>query len=178
MTLTGDPIEPDTKDWTWVLSRPCADCGFDASTLRHTEVGDLIRRDADEWIRRLESPHASERTRPGVWSTLEYGCHVRDVHRVFNERVTLMVTQHEPLFPDWDQNQAASDGEYGAQNPDVVAGELYDAAITVADTYSSVPHDGWSRRGLRGNGSEFTVASLALYHAHDIVHHGWDVDEH
>lgn len=21
-------IQPDTKEWTWVLQRPCADCGF------------------------------------------------------------------------------------------------------------------------------------------------------
>ena len=21
-------IEPDTKDWTWVLDRPCPECGF------------------------------------------------------------------------------------------------------------------------------------------------------
>lgn len=23
-------IEPDTKDWTWVLDRPCPECGFEA----------------------------------------------------------------------------------------------------------------------------------------------------
>ena len=23
------PITPDTKDWTWVMERPCPDCGFD-----------------------------------------------------------------------------------------------------------------------------------------------------
>ena len=22
------PIEPDTKDWTWVLDRRCEECGF------------------------------------------------------------------------------------------------------------------------------------------------------
>lgn len=176
--MTAGGIEPDTKDWTWVLSRPCSECGFDASALRHTDVGEVIRRDADEWIRRLDGRGAAERTRPGVWSALEYGCHVRDVHGVFNERVTLMLTQHEPLFADWDQDRAAIDGDYAAQNPSVVAGELFDAAVTVADTYDSVPDDAWSRRGLRSNGSEFTVASIALYHLHDVVHHAWDVDEH
>ena len=24
----GTPVPPDTKDWTWVLERPCPDCGF------------------------------------------------------------------------------------------------------------------------------------------------------
>ncbi|OBF56798.1 DinB family protein [Mycolicibacterium monacense] len=178
MTRADDPIEPDTKDWTWVLSRPCPECGFDASAVHHNEVADMIRRDADEWIRRLETPHAAARSRPGVWSTLEYGCHVRDVHRIFNERVTLMLTQYEPLFANWDQDQTARDDDYAGQNPSVVAGELFDAAVTVADTYASVPPDGWSRSGLRSNGSEFTVASIALYHLHDVVHHAWDVEEH
>lgn len=171
-----EPIEPDTKDWTWVLSRPCPDCGFDATAVSHTEVAQLIRDDGDEWIRRLGDPGAATRRRPGVWSTLEYGCHVRDVHRIFNDRLTLMLTQHEPLFPNWDQDSTALEDDYAAQEPGVVAGELFDAAVTVADTYDSVPEDGWSRRGLRSNGSEFTVATIALYHLHDIVHHAWDVD--
>jgi hypothetical protein len=28
----------------------------------------------------------------------------------------------------------------------------------------------------RSNGSDFTVASIAIYHLHDIVHHAHDVD--
>jgi hypothetical protein len=176
--MSADEIEPDTKDWTWVLGQPCPECGFDAASLDPREVESMIRRDADEWFRRLGTPHVTTRRRAGVWSTLEYGCHVRDVHRIFNERVASMLTQHEPLFANWDQDQAARDGDYAAQEPGVVAGELFDAAVTVADTYASVPDDAWTRRGLRSNGSEFTVASIALYHLHDIVHHAWDVDEH
>jgi hypothetical protein len=168
--------EPDTKDWTWVLSRPCPECGFDAGAVSHLDVADRIRSDADDWLRRLGAADASIRRRPAVWSTLEYGCHVRDVHRIFHTRVQSMLTQTEPLFPNWDQDQTARDDDYAAQSPAVVAGELFDAAITVADTYAAVPPDAWSRRGLRSNGSEFTVASIAVYHLHDIVHHAYDVD--
>ena len=31
------------------------------------------------------------------------------------------------------------------------------------------------RRGLRDNGSEFTVDSIARYHLHDVLHHSHDV---
>jgi len=31
-------IEPDTKDWTWVLERPCPECGFDATAIAVTEL--------------------------------------------------------------------------------------------------------------------------------------------
>jgi hypothetical protein len=97
-----------------------------------------------------------------VWSTLEYGCHVRDVHRIFNHRVQLMLGEDEPQFPNWDQDETAIADHYASQNPSTVATELFDAATVVADTYADVPADAWSRRGLRSNGSEFTVASIAI----------------
>ena len=62
-----------------------------------------------------------------------------------------------------------------SQDPATVATELFDAAGIVADTYANVPTDAWSRRGLRSNGSEFTVATIAIYHLHDIAHHAYDV---
>ena len=110
-----------------------------------------------------------------MWSTLEYGCHIRDVHRIFNHRVRLMLDEDEPLFPNWDQDETARADDYGSQDPAAVATELFDAANIVADTYTGVPADAWSRRGLRSNGSEFTVSSIAIYHLHDIVHHAHDV---
>jgi hypothetical protein len=173
--MTPGDVEPDTKDWTWVLGRPCPECGFDAAAVQPTDVAGEIRRDAADWPARLARPGVTARPRPGVWSVLEYGCHVRDVHRVFDRRVQLMLAEDEPRFPNWDQDEAALAGDYASQQPDTVAAELVAAADAVADTYATVPRDAWSRRGLRSNGSEFTVASIAVYHLHDIVHHAWDV---
>lgn len=172
--MRGD-IEPDTKDWTWVLSRPCPDCGFDPAAVRPEDVAGHIRRDSTEWVDRLTRADVTTRPAPGVWSNLEYGCHIRDVHRVFDHRVHLMLTQTDPLFPNWDQDATAIADGYAAQEPAVVARELFDAASIVADHYEQVAEDGWVRRGLRSNGSEFTVATIVVYHLHDIVHHSWDV---
>lgn len=174
--MSTEPIEPDTKDWTWVLSRTCPDCGFDAASVHHTEVADRIRSDGSAWVRRLGEPGVRARPQPTVWSTLEYGCHVRDVHRIFNHRVRLMLDEDEPQFPNWDQDQTAIADDYASQDPATVATELFDAASVVADTYGSVPADAWSRRGLRSNGSEFTIATISVYHLHDVVHHAYDVD--
>ena len=173
--MTSDPVEPDTKDWTWVLSRGCPDCGFEPAAVAPTDVADLVEHDADDWLRRLTGDAVRDRPAPGVWSRLEYGCHIRDVHRIFDPRVHLMLTEDEPVFPNWDQDQTAVEDNYAAQDPAVVADELSAAAATVAATYRRVPDDAWSRRGLRSNGSEFTVATIAIYHLHDIVHHAWDV---
>jgi hypothetical protein len=173
--VTTEPIEPDNKDWTWVLSSACTECGFDAAAVHHTEVADHIRADATAWLDRLGEPGAAERRQPAVWSTLEYGCHVRDVHRIFNHRAQLMLNEDEPRFPNWDQDETAIADDYASQDPATVAGELFDAASAVADTYAGVPADAWSRPGLRSNGSEFTIATIAIYHLHDIVHHAYDV---
>ena len=176
MTTSGsDAIPPDTKDWTWVLAQRCPDCGYDASAVPPTGVAALIRRDADDWTVRLTDPAVGVRPVQGVWSVLEYGCHIRDVHRIFGHRVQLMLDEDDPRFPNWDQDETALTDDYASQDPATVAGELRQAASDVAGTYDSVPADAWSRRGLRSNGSEFTVASIALYHLHDIVHHAWDV---
>ena len=173
--MTPEPIEPDTKDWTWVLTRPCLECGFEPAAVHHTEVAGHIRTDADDWVSRLNGPDVRTRPQPAVWSTLEYGCHVRDVHRILNHRVHLMLSEDEPRFSNWDQDETALADDYASQDPATVATELFDAASIVADTYASVPSDAWSRRGLRSNGSEFTVASIAIYHLHDIAHHAYDV---
>ena len=175
MNSERDPIQPDAKDWTWVITRGCPECGFDPASVHHTDVADRIRADAAEWLPRLAEPGVGVRPLPTVWSTLEYGCHIRDVHRIFNHRVRLMLAEDQPRFPNWDQDETALADDYASQDPATVATELFDAATVVAATYTVVPADAWSRRGLRSNGSEFTIASIAIYHLHDIVHHTWDV---
>jgi hypothetical protein len=171
-----DPaVDPDTKDWTWVLDRPCPECGYDAQAVRRSEVPDLVVRNAAAWEPVLAGPDAARRPVPSVWSALEYACHVRDVHRVFTERLRSMLTEDDPVFDNWDQDEAAVRGGYGEQDPAVVTGEVAEAAAEVAEVYASVPEDSWGRPGRRSNGSAFTVDTLARYHLHDVEHHLADV---
>ena len=168
-------IAPDTKDWTWVLDQPCPECGFEAGRVTADRIGTIIRDNATSWEAVLAAPDVAVRSEPGTWSVLEYACHVRDVHRIFDVRVALMLDQDDPQFPNWDQDETAIEERYGEQDPVVVSGELMDAAVAVADRYDDVPPGAWSRRGYRSNGSEFTVESIGRYHLHDIVHHLYDV---
>ena len=41
--ILDDPIIPDHKDWTWVLQRPCSECGVDVSVVDRDEIADLLR---------------------------------------------------------------------------------------------------------------------------------------
>ena len=171
-----DPdVVPDTKDWTWVLDRTCPECGFTADDVAPADLGRLVRDNADQWRAALDRPDVRRRPAVGVWSPLEYGCHVRDVHRTMHGRVVLMLDQDGPSFADWDQDETAVAGRYGEQDPAAVADALVAAAAEAARAYDGVTGRAWERPGLRSNGSRFTVASLGRYHLHDVVHHLRDV---
>jgi hypothetical protein len=173
----------DTKDWTWTLEHRCPECGEDASRIQPEQVPGLIRDCAAQWQKVLSAGGAlRDRPREGVWSPLEYACHVRDALRLFDQRLEQMLTRDDPVFDDWDQDEAAARGGYAEQDPQQVAVDIVDAASTIADRFASVPtqdsaQDGpaWERPGRRSDGSPFTVITLARYLLHELVHHLHDV---
>ena len=83
-------IVPDDKNWTWVLEKRCEDCGFDALKFDVAKTGFAIRDQGSRWALVLQENNATVRPIPTVWSRLEYGCHVRDVFRKFDERLQLI----------------------------------------------------------------------------------------
>lgn len=168
-------ITPDTKNWTWVLERPCPECGFDARTFPREQTGALTRANAARWPAVLARSDAATRPDEQTWSPLEYGAHVRDVMRVFDERLVLMLTQDGPSYPNWDQDATAVEDDYAHQDPQVVADELVRSAGLVADRFDTVRDADWLRTGYRSDGSEFTVETFARYFLHDPVHHLHDV---
>jgi hypothetical protein len=172
------PIQPDTKDWTWVLDRPCPECGFDASSLPTEQIVSLIGATAPAWSEVLDGPPAKLCQRPADdnWSILEYGCHVRDVFRLYDVRLHLMLDQDNPTFPNWDQDRSAVEEGYGTQDPAVVATELVRAADALGSSFRTVTGGLWGRRGNRSDGASFTVDSFGRYMIHDPVHHLYDVD--
>lgn len=170
------PVPSDTKDWTWVLERPCPECGFSAAGLPGPAVAGAIRSAAERWSDVLARPGIEDRPSPTVWSPLEYLCHVRDVCRIFGERVQLMLAQDDPAFPNWDQDQAAVEGRYREQDPAMASDELTDAARVDARLFDGVRGEQWQRTGRRSNGSVFTVETLGQYFVHDITHHLHDVE--
>jgi len=163
-------IEPDLKDWTWVLERPCADCGF-SPDVDVRAVPARVRDMVPLWADVLGRPDATTRPDESTWSPTEYACHVRDVCTLFAERIALMLDQDDPQFANWDQDETAVEQRYDQQQPTAVAAELADAAELIASTIESVPDDSWQRSGRRSNGSRFTVETLIVYFLHDLEHH-------
>jgi hypothetical protein len=176
MNGPADAIVPDTKSWTWVLERPCPECGLDTRDVRPEDVGGLLRDVTASWCEVL-SGDGPVRTRPApdTWSPLEYGCHVRDVLRRYSGRLHLMLTETDPLFPDWDQDRTAIEDRYAEQDPARVARDLAEDGAVLADRFTAVAGDDWHRTGTRSDGARFTVATFARYFVHDPIHHLYDV---
>jgi hypothetical protein len=169
-------IVPDDKNWTWVLDRRCPDCGFDASSCTFAAVPELVRANASRWEELLGNGAIHPgRPDPVVWSPLEYACHVRDVYELFDERISLMLTEWDPLYPNWDQDVTAVADRYEEQDPAAVVNRLLVAAEAMATRLEGIAPNDRQRPGRRGDGALFTVDTMARYMIHDPIHHVWDV---
>lgn len=173
----GDPQapEPDDKDWTWVLDRPCPECGYDAGGVQVTDLPRLVGEAAAPWAEVLARPDVRVRPAPAVWSPLEYACHVRDVLLIFAERAVLIRTSDDPQFANWDQDATALAERYWEADPAEVADQLATAATVNAAAWANASATDWQRPGRRSNGSAFTLDTLGRYFLHDLVHHLHDV---
>ena len=169
------PIVPDTKNWTWVLEKPCDECGFTPEGLSFRDVSARVRANAASWPAVLRRADVRDRPDDATWSPLEYGAHVRDVFRVFDGRFRLMLAEDDPTYPNWDQDATALEDDYAGQDPAVVSRELLAAAEVLAGTLDAIPDDALGRTALRGDGSRFTIETLGLYLIHDPEHHLHDV---
>ncbi|MBF6331781.1 DinB family protein [Nocardia transvalensis] len=187
------PIVPDDKDWTWVLDKPCPECGFDGPATAYEAVPGLVRDAATRFGAVLERPNVAVRPDGSTWSPLEYAAHVRDVCRMFVYRLDITLGKPAqppaiaafgaevgeadglPVFENWDQDVTAEVGRYHEQDPATVATELTEAAETVSRAFESVPAADRGRASRRSNGSLFTVDSMSRYFVHDLIHHLHDV---
>jgi hypothetical protein len=169
------PITPDDKDWTWVLERPCPECGFDPGAVSFREVPELTRANVSAWRSVLGRDGVTERPDDSTWSPLEYAAHVRDVFRIMHARLNLMLVLEDPEFLNWDQDATQVAQDYNSKDPKRVAIELTEAGAAIASAFELVHDAELGRQGRRSNGSIFTVETLATYFLHDVVHHLHDV---
>lgn len=173
--MSDIPIEPDSKDWTWVLDRRCDDCGFDPATVTRENLAARIARAAQPWPARLSQEDARRRPLASVWSPTEYGAHIRDMAGVMAGRLDLILNREDPPFPDWDQDAAALDGDYASEDPGEVSAQVSTAVEDLAAAVAAVTSEQWDRPGRRSNGSVFTAYTLGVYALHDLEHHLHDV---
>jgi hypothetical protein len=52
----GTGVVPDGKAWTWVLERPCPECGLEVWTVTPPRIAELLRDNAARWPDVLARP--------------------------------------------------------------------------------------------------------------------------
>lgn len=165
----------------WAVEHLCGGCGFVYDEGAFASAAASIRSGVDEVaavLRSRGSSSASVRPAPGVWSPVEYGCHLRDVLLVQRERGILALVSKEPpsLAPMSRDERVALEG-YGSSSAEDVARQLVDAAALFTNVLDRLDGEGWSRT-LRYNDPVERVRTLrwlAVHTLHEVQHHLADV---
>src|SRR5262245_12163015 len=117
------PFDPSGRLFDFVgyssLDETCRQCGF-SYVMGRAEIIPWLRSDVNAFLEklgRLDDTAVRARPEPGVWSPLEYACHVRDVLRVQTERVQLAQREVEPTFAPMRRDERAVEERYNEQDP-------------------------------------------------------------
>ena len=165
------------RDWTRSQFERCPDCGADASAIADDELGAQIVREIAVWGRLLAAadPLAVRgRPRDGVWSALEYGCHVRDVLPVMSARIGRMLADDQAELGWWDHEAAAVDDRYNEQVPVLVVESMTANARRFSATLAGIRGGDWDCSAERRAGERFTVRGTARFVLHEVIHHRED----
>jgi hypothetical protein len=114
---------------------------------------------------------------PGVWSPLEYACHVRDVLAVQRERVALTLVADEPVYAPMGREERAVAEAYNRQDPAVVLRDLDGNARALAADLAALTPAQWARTGVYNwpSPGPRTLRWLARHTVHEVEHHLGDV---
>jgi DinB family protein len=158
----------------------CEECAYDYDSLDRAELTGTLRTLALKYPAVLASASDEKlRAHPldGIWSVLEYACHMRDVLRVQRQRLALALREDEPTFESMRRDERVIEEGYNDQDPRVVAQQLVDAAGALSDAYDALDEPSWQRTGIASYPSPDirTVEWLARHTIHELEHHLMDV---
>jgi hypothetical protein len=158
----------------------CAECGYSYSVLRRPQIAPALEARAQEYKTVLidtDAPSLRAHPRTGMWSALEYGCHLRDVLDVQRARTLLALTEQRPEFASMRRDERVSEERYNEQEPEVVADQLVANATALARTFDALDEAGWGRTGIYHwpTTEVRTVEWIGRHTVHEQIHHLLDI---
>jgi len=121
---------------------------------------------------RAFSPAALRRApQPGKWSAIEIACHLRDIDRLYAERVSKAAFSERPEFWMMDNRTVSEKLRYRDAEPSAVVKEHRRRREDLTSLLRALPHGAWQRTGLHPKRGELTIERLAQVIAdHDENH--------
>jgi S-DNA-T family DNA segregation ATPase FtsK/SpoIIIE len=132
----------------------CDSCSFVYADVEATAVPARLAAFGTQYRTLLLPPGRSAawsgilRTRPeeGVWSALEYACHVRDVFLVQRDRLYTTLVEDTPTFAPMYRDQRVTLARYNAQAPEEAVEQLAIAARLIAQAFDALDSAQLQRR--------------------------------
>jgi hypothetical protein len=164
-----------TEGWEWkqIQFAPCPQCGQDPAHFAREEFSAvaidtagswavfLVHTD-DDWLRASPAPE--------VWSPIQYGLHVRDMLRVFGDRVVRAVDEDNPEVS-WFDPGPEGRRQYNLIEAHIVASAIGEQAERLSEILSGLTDGDWDRTVMRDGVDRFTVTGLACFAVHEAHHH-------
>jgi hypothetical protein len=172
------------EGWQWARAQTdqCPQCGLHPAAMDQAVLGGQLMELAGSWRTFLldaDDTYLRANPAPGIFSPLQYGAHVRDIQRVYGDRILLMLEEDDPVFPQFNPDEDAWNG-YNQLDPAALADEIEAQASRLAGILAQLQSDDWARTMTRDGGSDgvyqFTVAGLASYAVHESHHHLLDAN--
>lgn len=156
----------------------CDECGFEYDLTQAPESAPSIMAGAGELAAMLNGrAEVRARQEPGVWSPLEYGCHLRDVLLVQRERVLAARRRDRPTCEPMGRDERVEADGYAQQDPAAVAVQLTMAAHLFANVLQRLSPADWDRAIVYNypDKAERSLRWVAVHTLHEVRHHTLDV---
>jgi hypothetical protein len=185
---TQSPREPDALeqlrrtrgegwDWTRIQRDPCPQCGQHPAALSPSLLGELTAESSVAWrefLLKADDIYLRTIPEPGVFSPIQYAAHVRDILRVYGDRMVLGVEEDSPTVPIFNPAQEVFES-YNRLDAQELAADLEAQAQRLAKIVEDMGPADWSRVVINDRGQygvyTFTVAGLACNAVHEAHHH-------
>src|SRR5271170_2261857 len=113
--VTLDDLRRERSEgWQWARAQTdrCPQCGHHPAAMERDALGTQLIESAGSWRSFLmEADDSYLRTvpAPGIFSPVQYGAHVRDILRVYGDRILMMLEEYDPVFPQFNPNESVWD---------------------------------------------------------------------
>jgi hypothetical protein len=172
------------EGWQWARAQTarCPQCGHHPAATERSTLGAQLMESAGAWrafLMEADESYLRIIPAPGIFSPVQYGAHVRDILRVYGDRILIMLREDDPVFPQFNPDESVWDG-YNHLSREELAGDIEAQARRLSDIFDRLQPAQWSLTMIRDGGTDgvykFTVAGLASYAVHEAHHHLLDAD--